>query len=168
MSFDTKLFRSAFGCFPTGVTVVTAVGPRKEIIGITANSFSSVSLDPPMVLFSLNRRAYSLPAFLSSQHFAVNVLHQEQDQISNQFAKALGQKWEGVDYITWSSGCPILKDALASFECKIRHTYQGGDHVILVGEVLRIIAAPQGDPLLFFRGEYRRIAPKEEPEEELG
>ena len=153
MSFDTKLFRSALGCFPTGVTVVTAVGPRKEIIGITANSFSSVSLDPPMVLFSLNRRAYSLPAFLSSHHFAVNVLHQEQHKISNQFAQALGQKWDGVDYITWSSGCPILKDALASFECKIRHTYQGGDHIILVGEVLRIIAAPHGDPLLFFRGE---------------
>jgi len=90
MSFDTKLFRSALGCFPTGVTVVTAVGPRKEIIGITASSFSSVSLEPPMVLFSLNRRAYSLPAFLSSQHFAVNILHQGQDQISNQFARALG------------------------------------------------------------------------------
>ena len=81
MSFDTKLFRSAFGCFPTGVTVVTAVGPRKEIIGITASSFSSVSLDPPMVLFSLNRKAHSLPAYLSSHHFAVNVLHQEQEQV---------------------------------------------------------------------------------------
>jgi len=154
MSFDTKLFRSALGCCPTGVTVVTAVGPRKEVIGITANSFSSVSLDPPMVLFSLNRRANSLPAFLSSHHFAVNVLHQEQHQVSNQFAKALGQKWEGVDYITWSSGCPILKDALASFECKIRHTYHGGDHVIFVGEVTRLRHDPEGQPLLYHRGKY--------------
>ena len=162
MSFDGKTFRDALACYPTGVTVVTAVGPRKEIIGITANSFSSVSLDPPMVLFSLNRRAYSLAAFLSSQHFAVNVLRQDQAQLSNQFASALGKKWEGVEYITWDSGCPILKDALASFECKIRHTYQGGDHVILVGEVLRIISAPEGDPLLFFRGAYRKIAPKDE------
>ena len=163
MSFEDKDFRHALGCYPTGVTIVTAVGPRKEIIGITANSFSSVSLDPPMVLFSLNLRAYSLAAFLSSHHFAVNVLSQEQAQLSNQFARALGEKWEGVDYITWDSGCPILKGALASFECKIRHTYRGGDHVILVGEVLRIIAEPEGDPLLFFRGAYRRIAPKDEP-----
>ena len=72
-----------------------------------------------------------------------------------------------MDYITWASGCPILKDALASFECKIRHTYQGGDHIILVGEVLRIIAAPHGDPLWFFRGEYRRIATKEEVEDDF-
>ncbi len=138
------------------------MGRRKEIIGITASSFSSVSLDPPLVLFSLNRNAHSLAAFLSSQHFAVNVLRQDQEQVSNQFAQALGKKWEGVEYITWDSGCPILTNALASFECKIRHTYQGGDHVILVGEVLKIIAAPEGDPLLFFRGRYRQIAPTAE------
>lgn len=162
MSFDTQEYRRALACFPTGVTVVTAVGRRKEVIGITANSFSSVSLDPPLVLFSLNRNAYSLAAFLSSQHFAVNVLRQDQEPISNQFSQALGKKWEGVEYITWDSGCPILTNALASFECKIRHTYQGGDHVILVGEVLKIIAEPEGDPLLFFRGRYRQIAPTTE------
>ena len=78
--------------------------------------------------------------------------------LSNQFAKALGEKWQGVDYITWDSGCPILKDALACFECKIRHTYEGGDHVILVGEVLKIIADPEGAPLLYNRGKYRKIA----------
>jgi len=160
MSFDSRDFRDALGCYPTGVTVVTAVGPRREIIGITANSFSSVSLDPPLVLFSLNRRAHSLPVFLSTQHFAVNVLSADQEALSNQFAKALGEKWQGVEYITWDSGCPILKGALASFECKIRHTYQGGDHVILVGEVLKIIAEPEGEPLLYLRGRYREIAPR--------
>ena len=158
MSFEIREYRDALGCYPTGVTVVTAVGPRREVIGITANSFSSVSLDPPLVLFSLNRRAHSLPAFLSTQHFAVNVLSAEQEALSNQFAKALGEKWQGVEYITWDSGCPILKGALASFECKIRHTYDGGDHVILVGEVLKIIAVPEGEPLLYLRGKYRRIA----------
>ncbi len=162
MSLDTQEYRRALACFPTGVTVVTAVGRRNEIIGITASSFSSVSLDPPLVLFSLNRNAYSLAAFLSSQHFAVNILRQDQERISNQFAQALGKKWEGVEYITWDSGCPILTNALASFECKIRHTYQGGDHVILVGEVLKIIAEPEGDPLLFFRGRYRQIGPTTE------
>ena len=158
MSFDARAFRDALGCYPTGVTVVTAVGPRREIIGITANSFSSVSLDPPLVLFSLNRRAHSLTAFLSTQHFAVNVLGADQEALSNQFATALGEKWQGVEYITWDSGCPILKGALACFECKIRHTYEGGDHVILVGEVLKIIAEPEGEPLLYLRGRYRKIA----------
>ena len=158
MSFEIRDFRDALGCYPTGVTVVTAVGPRREIIGITANSFSSVSLDPPLVLFSLDRRAHSLTAFLQTQHFAVNVLSAEQEALSNQFAKALGEKWQGVEYITWDSGCPILKGALACFECKIRHTYQGGDHVILVGEVLKIIAEPEGEPLLYLRGKYRKIA----------
>jgi len=158
MSFDAREFRNALGCYPTGVTIVTAVGPRREIIGITANSFSSVSLDPPLVLFSLHRRAYSVKAFLQTQHFAVNVLREGQEALSNQFATALGEKWEGVEYITWDSGCPILKDALACFECKIRHTYQGGDHVILVGEVLKIIADPEGGPLLYFRGKYRKVA----------
>ena len=107
---------------------------------------------------SLRPRAHSARAFLQSHHFAVNVLREDQAALSNQFAKALGEKWQGVDYITWDSGCPILKDALACFECKIRHTYEGGDHVILVGEVLKIIADPQGAPLLYNRGRYRKIA----------
>ena len=158
MSFDSQEFRRALGCFPTGVTIVTTVGRKGETIGITASSFSSVSLDPPLVLFSLNKRAYSLAAFLSTQHFAVNVLRQGQEGLSNQFAKALTKKWEGVDYITWESGCPILSEALASFECRIRHTYHGGDHVILVGEVLKIFAEPEGDPLLICRSQYRRLA----------
>ncbi len=86
------------------------------------------------------------------------MLRESQAALSNQFAKALGEKWQGVDYITWDSGGPILKHALACFECKIRHTYQGGDHVILAGEVLKIIADPEGAPLLYSRGRYRMIA----------
>ncbi len=161
LDFDARAFRDALSCFPTGVTIVTAVGPRGEVIGITANSFSSVSLDPPMVLFSLNRQANSLPVFLSTRHFAVNVLREGQEGLSNQFARARGEKWQGVDYITWDSGCPILKGALASFECEIRHTYEGGDHVIFVGEVLKIIAEPEGEPLLYFRGRYRALATRD-------
>ncbi len=156
---DPQAFRQALGCYPTGVTVVTAVGPRREIIGITANSFSSVSLDPPLVLFSLNRRALSLTSFLQTHHFAVNILREGQEQLSNQFAQSRGEKWKDVDFITWDSGCPILKDALACFECKIRHTYRGGDHIILVGEVLKILSDPEGEALLFFRGKYRQMAP---------
>ncbi len=150
-------FRDALGCFATGVTVVTAVGPRGELIGITINSFNSVSLDPPLILFSLNRRAYSLRAFLSAQAFAVNILRAGQEEISNRFARSLEDKWLGVEHEIWDDGCPILTGALASFECKTRHTYHGGDHVIFVGEVTRLRHDPDGQPLLFYGGKYRDV-----------
>jgi flavin reductase (DIM6/NTAB) family NADH-FMN oxidoreductase RutF len=151
---DPGEFRDALGCFATGVTVVTAIGPRGESIGITVNSFNSVSLDPPLVLFSLNRRAYSLRAFLATQTFAVNILRVGQEDISNRFARTLEDKWSGVDYEVWDSGCPILTEALASFECTTRHTYHGGDHVIFVGEVTRLRHDPAGQPLLYHGGKY--------------
>ena len=151
---DSAEFRTALGCFATGVTVVTAVGPRGEHIGITINSFNSVSLDPPLILFSLNRRAYSLRAFISTQAFAVNILRAGQEELSNRFARASEDKWSGVDYEVWDDGCPILTDALASFECQVRHTYHGGDHVIFVGEVTRLRHDPEGQPLLYHRGKY--------------
>ena len=151
---DSGEFRNALGCFATGVTVVTAVGPQGELVGITINSFNSVSLDPPLILFSLNRRAYSLSAFLSTQAFAVNILRAGQEELSNRFARASEDKWSGVDYEVWDDGCPILTGALASFECKTRHTYHGGDHVIFVGEVIRLRHDPDGQPLLYHRGKY--------------
>ena len=150
-------FREALGSFATGITVITAVGPRGELIGITANSFNSVSLDPPLILFSLNRRAYSLRAFLSSQFFAVNVLCEGQEALSGNFARSLEDKWSGVDYETWDSGCPILPGTLASFECKIRYTYEGGDHVIFVGEVQRMRHDPEGKPLVYYKGRYHGV-----------
>ena len=154
-SVEPSDFRNALGCFATGVTVITAVGPRGELIGITINSFNSVSLDPPLVLFSLNRRAYSMRAFLSTQAFAVNILRAGQEDISKRFARTREDKWSGVAHELWDGGCPILTDALASFECETRHTYHGGDHVIFVGEVLRLRHDPEGQPLLFHGGKYR-------------
>ena len=158
-TIETGDFRRALGAFATGITVITTLGPRGEPVGLTANSFNSVSLDPPLVLFSVGRHARSLTAFLSSHHFAVNILRAGQEKLSNQFAQSKGEKFKDVDFITWDSGCPILKDALACFECKIRHTYRGGDHIILVGEVLKILSDPEGEALLFFRGRYRTMAP---------
>jgi flavin reductase (DIM6/NTAB) family NADH-FMN oxidoreductase RutF len=152
---DPGEYRDALGCFATGVTVITALGPRGELVGITVNSFNSVSLDPPLILFSLNRRAYSLRAFLSTQAFAVNILRAGQEQISDRFARPLEDKFSGIEHEAWDTGCPILTDALASFECKIRHTYHGGDHVIFVGQVLRLRHDPEGQPLLFHGGKYR-------------
>ncbi len=159
LSVDPGDFREALGCFATGVTVITAVGPRGELVGITVNSFNSVSLDPPLILFSLNRRAYSLSALLSTRAFAVNILRAGQEEISDRFARALDDKFSGIEHELWDSGCPILTDALASFECKTRHTYHGGDHVIFVGEVLRLRHDPQGQPLLFHGGQYRGVSP---------
>jgi flavin reductase (DIM6/NTAB) family NADH-FMN oxidoreductase RutF len=160
-SIDPQAFRNALGCFATGITVVTAVAPSGELLGVTANSFNSVSLDPPLVLFSLHRAAYSLGAFTDGGHFAVNILGEAQRELSMRFAKALGDKWTGVDYELWETGAPIIKGCLASFECRTRALYDGGDHVIFLGEVLRLRTGEGGRPLLYFRGRYRGL--EEEP-----
>lgn len=150
-------FRKGLGCFATGITVVTTVSHEGELIGITANSFNSVSLDPPLVLFSLDRRAYSLPTFHSAGHFAINVLRDDQRALSQLFAKPLIDKWSGVDYELWDTSCPILTGCLAAFECKTQHIYDGGDHLIFVGRVSKMRFEPDGEPLLFFRGGYRHM-----------
>ena len=150
-------FRSALGCFATGVTVITAVGPRGELLGNTVNSFSSVSLDPPLVLWCMGRHAQSLNAHLSTDHFAVNILSEGQQELSHRFAQAGINKWDGVERETWVSGCPILKGASAVFECRTKHTYMGGDHVILVGEVINAAYDAATTPLVFYRGKYRAL-----------
>ncbi len=158
MSLDFKEFRFALGNFPTGVTVITSVTGEGELLGATVNSFSSVSLDPPLVLFSLDRSAYSLDAYLNAGVFAVNILSRDQQDISNRFAKALEEKWGDVSYETWVTGSPILSDSIASFDCRLWNTYDGGDHVIFVGEVLKMSCKDDDDPLVFFRGRYGALA----------
>jgi 4-hydroxyphenylacetate 3-hydroxylase, reductase component len=153
---DPRKFRSALGSFATGVTVITTRGPNGELIGNTASSFNSVSLDPPLVLWSLSRTAFSFRTYLAADHFAVNVLREGQEDLSVRFAKPLGDKWQGIDYETWETGCPLLPNALAVFECKMAYTYQGGDHVIFVGEVINFDHDPKGKPLVFWHGGYHR------------
>ena len=157
MEMDPNDLRRALGCFATGVTVVTGLGAEREKLGVTASSFNSVSLDPPLVLFSLNRRAYSMPHFLDSGHFAVNVLREGQEELADRFATPLAEKWDGIEFEIWDFGCPILTDALAVFECQTQYTYDGGDHVIFVGTVERMRADPDGHPLLFYRGRYQSL-----------
>lgn len=158
MSVERRAFRDALGCFATGVTVATSVSPDGQLLGITANSFNSVSLDPPLVLFSIDRNAYSLDAFIAAGCFAINVLREDQRELSNNFARALADKWVGVHYELWQTGAPILTDALANFDCETHSTYDGGDHVIFVGRVIRMACAPSGKPLVYFRGGYSRLA----------
>ena len=156
-AINLREFRAALGCFATGVTIVTTRGPRDELIGVTANSFNSVSMDPPLVLFSLGRSAYSLKAFLCTHNFAVNILGADQQEMATRFSTALIDKWNGVDYVLTDTGCPFLAGALARFECRTHHTYDGGDHIIFVGEVLRLEHRPEGKPLLFYRGGYAQV-----------
>jgi flavin reductase (DIM6/NTAB) family NADH-FMN oxidoreductase RutF len=153
-----RAFRDALGWFATGVAIITTRTADGVPVGLTANSFSSVSLDPPLVLFSLNRRAGSLAVFQTSGSFAVNVLRHDQQDLSLRFAAASAERWQGVAVDIWSTGAPILRDALASFECRIAASHAGGDHVIFIGEVVRMQAEPHGQPLVFCRGGYRALA----------
>jgi len=157
MSFDSRTFRAALGCFATGITVVTSVGLDGEYLGFTANSFNSVSLDPPLVLFSLDRGAYSLKAFEAAGVFAINILSEGQQAVSVAFARALSNKWDGIRTEVWETGSPILLDALASFDCQTTSMHDGGDHVIFVGRVLRLRAVADGRPLLYYRGGYCQL-----------
>ncbi len=154
MRLDPRELRKALGSFATGVTVVTSRAVSGELLGVTANSFNSVSLEPPLVLFSLDRSAYSLRAFEAAGHFAINILSERQRHLSEGFARSRSDKWRDVAYEVWDTGAPILTDSLASFECLTHSTHDGGDHVIFVGRVLRLRYSEGGLPLLYFRGSY--------------
>jgi flavin reductase (DIM6/NTAB) family NADH-FMN oxidoreductase RutF len=157
-AFSARALRDVLGSFPTGVAVVTAVGADGELFGVTVSSFNSVSLDPPLVLFSLARSLYSLERFLSADVFAVNLLREDQADLSTRFATALADKWSGVPYRDGPSGSPILEPALAVLECRHYAQHDGGDHVIVVGRVTHLEADHRHMPLAFFRGRYRTLA----------
>ncbi|MGO4660191.1 flavin reductase family protein [Ensifer sp. 2YAB10] len=155
---EQRRFRSTLAMFATGVAVITA--PRKEgvPVGITVASFNSVSLDPPLILFSVDRRCLSLEDLCSTSRYAVNVLEEGQQDISNRFAKASSGKWDGIGLAAQGGEAPVLlPDALATFECEPYARHDGGDHVIFIGRVIRHQARPDGRPLVFFGGRYRAL-----------
>lgn len=162
---DDKAFRRALGEFATGVAVITAEGLDGAPIGMTMSSFNSVSIDPPLVLFSVDRRAHSLPAMSSAKGFAVNILAREQEDISNKFARALSDKWSQVKCTLGHAQAPLITGALASFECEPYAQYDGGDHVIFVVRVVRhTVREGSPAPLVFFRGRYRDLVGETERE----
>ncbi|PRH85255.1 flavin reductase [Labrys okinawensis] len=161
-TIDPLRFRGALGLFATGVTVVTAAHPTAGLIGITANSFSSVSLDPPLVLFSIANTARSLSAFLEAPGFCVNVLRKEQRALSSRFARQSQDKWSGVAYTAGRFGAPILPETMAAFDCLHHAQYEGGDHRIIVGRVVDMEHNVEGEPLLFFGGRYRVLGEEAE------
>ncbi|MFE1600448.1 flavin reductase family protein [Methylobacterium sp. ID0610] len=162
MTFDQRAFRTALSHFVTGVAVITARGPDGEAIGLTMSSFNSVSLDPPLILFSVDRRARSLPAMQAADGFAVNILSRSQEALSNQFARSLGDKWNAVEHTAGHAEAPLLKGAIAHFECAPYAQHDGGDHVIFLGRVVRFTADGQEQPLVFFRGRYHGVSSGDE------
>ena len=157
MALDKAEFRRVMGCFATGVTVVTTRSLAGEFHGLTANAFSSVSLDPPLVMVCIDKKSESYPCFEQSGVFTVNTLAADQEHLSRRFAASGGDKFSGVEYQIGANGTPILSGTLAYLECKVAAAYDAGDHTIYVGEVQQAEARP-GAPLVFYRGGYRNLS----------
>ena len=157
--FDSGGFRRTMGLFATGVTIVTVRAPGGEPIGVTANSFSSVSLDPPLVLWSLAKNARSLDAFMATEYFAIHILSAGQDDLSNRFASRGEDKFAGIAVEEGLGGAPLLADCSARMQCRTVHRYEGGDHIIFVGEVVDLVSSDV-TPLVFQAGKYALAARK--------
>ncbi len=154
---DPRTLRDALGCFATGVTVVTAMDADGNPVGLTANSFTSVSLDPPLLLVCIAKTSSSLKVMEKADNFAVNVLQIGQQPVSNKFAKSGEDRFSNTPWQVGQNGAPILTGALVNFECRRHAEHDGGDHIILVGHVERARYEPRRDPLLYFKGKYRRL-----------
>ena len=153
-SFSSPQFRAALGMFATGVTIVTARTAAGKPIGLTANSFASVSLAPPLVLWSLAQSAASLAHFSAGSHYAINVLAADQHALAERFALKGADRWSGVEFTEGIGGAPLVAGAAATFECFNRSRYEEGDHLIFVGEVERCSRRDGASPLLFHGGRF--------------
>ena len=156
---DGRTLRTVLGCFATGIAIVSTRGPVAGHVAVTVNSFASVSLDPPLVLFSLSRRANVVPHFVAGSDFAVSILGTAHESLSSAFARPSTAQWPEDGCVLGTNGCALVRGALAHLECRKWAEYDGGDHLILVGEVTSLAATPDADPLLFFRGGYRKFTP---------
>lgn len=157
MTIDSRALRNALGQFATGVTVITAAPKGGQPFGMTVNSFSALSLDPPLVLWNLQKNSECAAAFDQTSHYGVNILQHDQMAVSNAFAKKGEHDLKPGDYRLGRSGTPILKGCMATFECRITNRHDGGDHIILVGEVEEMHSLPDRKPLVFFSGRYREL-----------
>lgn len=163
--FSAREFRDALGMFATGVTIVTTQNAAGEPIGLTASSFNSVSVAPPLVLWSLAHRSSALQVFSGCTHYAIHVLGADQQALAERFATRAIDRWAGIPYTLGASGSPLLEGALATFECFNRSCYDEGDHLILVGEVQHCTHHAGGAPLLYHGGRFHtphlHLSPKE-------
>lgn len=156
MPIDKEEFRRVLGHFAAGVTIVTTVGDEGRPYGLTATAFTSVSLEPPLVLVCVDKRSDSHPHFHTSRVFAVNFLAHDHEHLSRRFAVSGGDKFTDVPIRTGVTGAPVLAEALGHLECRAVDIIEAGDHTIFIGQV-EAAAAREGEPLLYFRGAYRRV-----------
>lgn len=158
-SIEPTLFRQLLGCFPTGVAVITTRGADGRPAGLTCNSFSSVSLEPPLVLFSLRKASSLAGTFSDADGFAINILSQRQDALSGRFASSkIADKFEGVNWHAGPRGMPVIEDCLASFECSVHARHDAGDHYIFIGEVKHMGGGDADHALVFYKGAYMTLA----------
>lgn len=158
---DPLQLRSALGHYATGVAIVACAGSDGTMRGVTVNSFSAVSLDPALVLFSLQKSSPNLEFFKQATCFSINVLSCEQAELSHRFATPGAERWAQTDWSFGRNGAPLIDGTLAQFECALHETHEGGDHVIFVLSVHDVREAIDGEhPLLFWRGDYRRLSPE--------
>lgn len=153
-SFTRQDFRSALGLFATGVTIVTARAADGTPVGLTANSFNSVSMSPPLVLWSLSLQAGSLPAFANGSHYAIHILAAEQRALAERFATRGADRFAGLDWREGTGGVPLIDGAAAVLECHNRSRHEEGDHVIFVGEVEQCRYRSDASPLIFHGGRF--------------
>ena len=169
MTFSERTFRDALGLFPTGVAVVTTVAADGTRLGATVSSFNSVSLDPPLVLFSVARNAKAFPVWAEADRYAVNLLREEQSALSTRFARPMSDKWDNLEPVE-QDGLILLPNTLAWFGCEAHARFDGGDHLILVGRVsaFAVASGAQARPLVFFKGRYRQLDPDQDIETPQG
>lgn len=156
MSIDQQQFRDALGQFVTGVTVITTLDPNHQPIGFTANSFNSVSLDPPLVLWSLAKTASTYDYFMAAEKFGVHILADDQIELSNRFASPSDNRFQNLPF-NLSNGIPLLQDCLAHFQCALANIYEGGDHSIFVARVLEFDHRSDKQALVYHRGSYANL-----------
>lgn len=156
MPVELRLFRNAMACFASGVTVVTAVAPDARPVGVTVSAFSSLSMDPPMILVCLDHHTSALDVYQTGP-FAVNILDEHQKDISIRFATRDGDRWASTAHRPGQNGCPIIDGCLASVECDVHCVYEGGDHKIIVGRVTHVAYSAGGGALAYFRSTYASL-----------
>jgi flavin reductase (DIM6/NTAB) family NADH-FMN oxidoreductase RutF len=153
---DIRLYRRTCAQFATGITVVTTIDGHGHPHGMTVNSFSSVSLDPPLVLVSIDLKNAILGHFISTSRFAINILAEHQEDLSRRFSSSSGDHFLDLEWHAGASGAPLLEGVLAQLECSVVRTFEAGDHTVLIGEV-RLAGYGEGKPLLYFDSGYRQV-----------
>lgn len=154
MSINIEAFKKTMSFFPTGVCVITCKDEAGNNLGITINSFNSVSLNPPLILWSINKNTHSAEVFTHTKHFVVNILASDQATISNQFASPIKDRFQGINYHTGIADTPILNGVTAYLQCKKWQAYEGGDHDIIIGEVIDSFTDDSKKALVYYKGNY--------------